>query len=122
MMQLKIPKLCLQLLVENAIKFTTKAVYPPWKITITGTLCETYWEISIQDNGPGFTEETLDTLRTTIDSINRTGLLPSLELNGMGLLNIYIRFKLLYRENHIFKAENSAEGGAIVTVGGFLPK
>jgi len=118
MKDLLIPKLCLQLIVENSIKYATKSVRPPWKIEISGIVTSTYWEICIKDNGAGFTEEDIKTINEKIDYINETSLLPSLELNGMGLLNIYMRFKTLYKGNHIFRIGNLATGGAIVTIGG----
>lgn len=118
MYELLIPKLCLQLIVENSIKYSTKSVRPPWKIEINGILSGTYWEISIKDNGAGFKEEDIEEINKKIDYINSTSLLPSLELNGMGLLNVYIRFKTLYKGNHIFRIGNLATGGAIVTIGG----
>lgn len=120
MMELKIPKLCLQLIAENSIKFTTKSVKPPWKITINGVLTGIYWEITVSDNGLGFTPEDLKELEEKIAYINDNELLPSLEINGMGLMNIYIRFKTLYHGKHIFKISNSAFGGALVTIGGEL--
>lgn len=115
---LLIPKLCLQLIVENSIKYATKSVRPPWNISINGIVTSTYWEISIKDNGAGFKEEDIQTINDKIKYINDTSLLPSLELNGMGLLNIYMRFKTLYKGNHIFRIGNLASGGAIVTIGG----
>lgn len=118
MQNIKIPKLCLQLIVENSIKFATKSVRPPWKIRIKGTITNTYWEISIADNGPGFTESKIKILNEKIKEINKTGLLPNLEISGMGLMNIYIRFKLLYKGSHIFRISNLANGGALVTIGG----
>lgn len=117
MNQCKIPKLCLQLIVENAIKFTTKT-RPPWKILVIGQLFPERWELQVIDNGPGFTEEKLQELQDKIDEINRTGILPNLEINGMGLMNIYIRFKMLYHEKHIFCLANNEPHGAIVTIGG----
>ncbi|MBR3769875.1 MAG: histidine kinase [Lachnospiraceae bacterium] len=118
MMELQIPKLCLQLIIENSIKFSTKSVRPPWHIKIKGILSPIFWEISIQDNGIGFAQETIDDLNEKIAYINETELLPSLEINGMGLMNIYIRFKTLYKGKHIFRISNLASGGAIVTIGG----
>lgn len=116
----RIPKLCLQLIVENSIKFMTKEKSPPWKINIKGSYNEQYWEIRVQDNGPGFQEDELRMLQEKIEQINQTGVLPNLELNGMGLMNIYIRLKLLYGGEHIFRLENADEpGGAIVTIGGW---
>ncbi len=121
MKQLKIPKLCLQLIVENSIKFATKSVRPPWKINISGVLTGIYWEISVKDNGTGFSAEDIDDLNEQISYINETDSLPDLEINGMGLMNIYIRFKTLYHGKHIFRISNNATGGALVTIGGGLP-
>jgi LytS/YehU family sensor histidine kinase len=118
MLDIRVPKLCTQLLVENSIKFTTKSIKPPWKIAINGTITRTHWELSISDNGPGFSEDEIDLLNQKIQEVNRTGLLPYLEISGMGLMNIYIRFKLIYKGSHIFRIRNLAQGGAIVTIGG----
>ncbi len=118
MLNIKIPKLCVQLIVENSIKFTTKSVRPPWKVKITGTLTNSFWELAISDNGTGFSDAEIEDLNRKIEDINRTGLLPNLEISGMGLMNIYIRFKLLYKGSHIFRITNLAQGGALLTIGG----
>ena len=119
MMEYKIPKLCLQLIVENAIKFSTKKK-GPWTINIDGLITSQYWEIHITDNGPGFSPEALDILQKEIEKIDQTGFLPNLEINGMGLMNIYIRFKLLYNGKHIFRLSNNVSEGARVTIGGAI--
>jgi len=119
---LKIPKLCLQLIVENSIKYATKSVKPPWIIKIAGKLTGIYWEISVTDNGPGFSAEDVEELNNKIEYVNETEMLPSLEINGMGLMNIYIRFKSLYNGKHIFRVSNDAAGGAMVTIGGEYDK
>lgn len=115
----KIPKLCLQLIAENAIKFTTSKK-DPWHISITGTLTDTYWEIKIMDNGPGFDSSELDNLRQKFEEIDKSGVLPNLEINGMGLMNIYIRFKLLFEGKYIFRLDNCEPNGALVTIGGYI--
>lgn len=117
--QYKVPKLSLQLITENAIKFTTRRK-GPWHISIQGILTDTHWEISIIDNGPGFDIAELHRLQKKFDEIDRTEVLPNLEINGMGLMNIYIRFKLLFDGNYIFRLENRIPNGAIVTIGGQL--
>lgn len=119
MMEYKIPKLCLQLIVENAIKFSTKKK-GPWTINIDGLVTSQYWELHITDNGPGFSPEALDILQKEIEKIDQTGFLPNLEINGMGLMNIYIRFKLLYNGKHIFRFSNNVSEGARVTIGGTI--
>jgi hypothetical protein len=36
----------------------------------------------------------------------------------MGLLNIYLRFKILYGEDVVFQLKNKEDGGASITIGG----
>ena len=116
MNDIQIPKLSIQLLVENAIKFTSDN-RPPYFISITGEVNDKCHTITICDNGPGFDDDVKRNLNEKIEEINTTGLLPSLEISGMGILNVYIRCKLLYNENVIFKLENSLPHGARITIG-----
>lgn len=119
MKDIKIPKLVIQPLVENALKYGTRRE-PPWTVRICGHRTNTYWQISVQDNGTGFDPERLEQIRQTIEEIDRNGLLPSLELEGMGLLNIYIRLKLAYKNQTIFQIGDYVSGGAIVFIGGSI--
>ena len=48
---------------------------------------------------------------------DKTAQIPPLTLSGMGLLNIYIRIKLLYKEKAVFEIKNLPSGGASVTLG-----
>lgn len=111
-----VPKLCVQLLVENAIKFTTTR-RPPYHIAIRGEMNGEGYALKILDNGPGFAEDTLRALEAQMEEIRRTRTLPSLKINGMGILNVFIRFLLLYEESFLFRLENSPDGGACVTIG-----
>jgi two-component system sensor histidine kinase YesM len=117
----KIPKLSIQPLVENALKFGTKKL-PPWDIKISGYIKNNYWHIHVQDNGPGFDAERLEQIHQKMQEIDDTGLLPSLDLEGMGLLNIYIRLKLIYKENMIFIINKNLNGGTIILIGGSIKK
>lgn len=112
-----VPKLCVQLLAENAIKFTTTR-RPPYRIRIEGTMSGDSYELRIRDNGPGFDPETLAALTAQMEEIRRTATLPSLKIQGMGILHVYIRFFLLYGEDFVFRLENNPEGGACVVIGG----
>ncbi len=120
MMEIRIPKLSLQMIIENAIKFSTKSVRPPWIVRVEGRLCEDRWEIATLDNGSGFTDEALEELEGKIRYIDETELLPSLEIDGMGLMNIDIRFRTFYKGRHIFRIGNREEGGAFIIIGGYL--
>ena len=118
MLDVKIPKLCIQLLVENAIKFST-TIKPPWHIIIKGFMVDNTSYISVIDNGPGFDPLTIQDIEDKIRQIDESGLLPSLEIKGMGLMNIYIRLKILNSRDITFKLENLVDGGASVTIGGW---
>lgn len=120
MQDLEIPKLCLQPLVENSVKYSTKSVHAPWEITVSGFCSDTHWEIQVVDNGPGFSQTFLHDFEKKILEIDNAKNLPALEINGMGLLNIYIRIKLFYKDHHIFRLENLPTGGALVIIGGTL--
>jgi len=121
MLDLLIPKLCIQLLVENAVRsITTQA--PPWHIDITCVQKNENWYVTVSDNGPGFDSEVDKRLRKQMDQILETGTLPSLKIQGMGILNIFIRLYLLDGIPFIFDMGNLPEGGAFVTIGGRLAK
>ncbi len=110
-----IPKLIIQLLVENSIRYcTTKK--PPWSIRVSGNLCDASFWLLIEDNGPGFDEDTKAKVMAEIRRIDSTKLLPSLEFNGMGLLNAYLRMLLLYKRNVHFSIGNNEQGGAIIAI------
>ena len=120
MNEIIIPKLSIQLLVENAVKFVTK-VLPPWTIYIKGQITiadgQKKWQITVSDNGPGFSSEKLSELQNQFKKIERTNTSPALEVNGMGLLNIFIRLRLISPE-YTFVIRNQRQAGAQVTIGG----
>lgn len=117
MLEFKMPKLCVQLLVENAVKFSAQGA-PPWHVSIDGFCTNSEWMISVKDNGVGFAKDTIRSLKEKLEEIQKNGVLPSLELNGMGLMNIYIRFYLTYHFGFIFDFGNLPDKGAIVSIGG----
>jgi two-component system, sensor histidine kinase YesM len=119
MNEIKIPKLTIQPLVENCTKYALN-LDPPWKIGIVGRLCGEVWEIAVHDNGQGFDEKWLAETQKKLDAADSSQILPGLKLDGMGLVNIYLRLKLKYGEKAVFRLHNNPEGGAAVTVGGII--
>ncbi|MDP4180834.1 MAG: histidine kinase [Bacillota bacterium] len=119
MKKVKIPKLLIQPIVENALKYGTRKE-PPWNIKVRGHMTNTFWQVSVQDNGAGFDLEKLNGILKSIEELDRSVLLPSLEIEGMGLLNIYMRLKLYYKNQMIFHIGNHVSGGAMITIGGSL--
>lgn len=117
MLPLKVPRLLIQPLVENCIKYALN-VEPPWIIHICGYLKDSCWIIEVTDNGTGFSSEFLETFQHQIAAIDWKKPLPELSINGMGLLNLYTRLFLKYKEHMIFKLENLPDSGTLVTIGG----
>ncbi|PHV69583.1 sensor histidine kinase [Sporanaerobium hydrogeniformans] len=119
LLDLYVPKLIIQPLVENALKYGINAI-PLWQIDITSKVTDTYWEISVADSGPGFSEEALALIQTRIKEADTHIGMPTIEINGMGLLNVYSRWKLYCKTDFIFTYANKENGGSIVTIGRYF--
>ena len=117
LLDVHIPKLTVQPLVENCVKHATKCA-PPWDIKVAGETARGRWQITVSDNGAGFSPLAQAELCRKLARAAET---PStLELNGMGLINIFMRLNLHYGAQAVFEFGNQPEGGAYVRVGGPL--
>lgn len=117
MNSIEIPKLIIQPLVENALKYGIMT-QPPWETKISGAIENNIWKLQVEDNGSGFSGDMIAILKEKMEEIRRTNLLPSLELEGMGLLNVYTRLWLSYGNNMVFDIGNNEGNGAVVVIGG----
>lgn len=113
-----IPRLILQPLVENCVKYSRD---PERQLQVRILLYEKdgYWIADIRDNGKGFSKEILDQIQEKIDYLNRQKEYPQLSINGMGMANIYLRLKLFYTDRFLFEITNEASG-SLVRIGGKL--
>ncbi len=122
-----VPRLVLQPFIENAIKHSTRR-RPPWKISLRAKNREIVdrpdagWLVTIEDNGPGFTADSLVDLQAELARIRALtpdlADLPGLHVEGMGLLNTFIRLHLTYGEAALMEIGNGAPGGARIRIGG----
>ncbi|MTI62021.1 MAG: HAMP domain-containing protein [Firmicutes bacterium] len=119
LLEIEVPRLLIQPLVENAIKYGVKNA-PPWQILVGGVINEEYWQITVRDNGPGFTFEEVQHFWKRVEEIENGDGPPGLELEGMGLLNIYMRLKLAYGSRMLFSISRGNDDGAVVTIGGAI--
>ena len=115
-LQEKIPRLIIQPLVENAIKYGIDSE-PPWGIAIHGYLTEDSWRIEVMDSGKGFSKEALQTIWERVHTAESLLGLPEMQINGMGTLNVYLRWHLYAGDDMIFEIGNTEAGHAIVTIG-----
>lgn len=113
MMRLEMPKLIVQPLVENAFKYRGDAAPV---IRVTGSADAWQWRIFVSDNGPGFSQETADGILARCASMAHSASGLTAHIDGMGLVNIYARLLLHYREAMIFRIVPGKDGG--VEIGG----
>ena len=85
--KLKIPKMVLQPLVENAINYALDAMDEPCHISVKSVELYDHFQITVEDNGPGVDKDFLSKLKH--GKIEHKG-------NGIGLKNIDDRLKFLY--------------------------
>lgn len=93
LMELQIPKLSIQSLVENSIKHAVEKVSGAVRVTVRAELEERHAVITVEDNGPGIPparlEQILKSFRTEWEEQ---------EGENIGLKNLNTRLKLLYGE------------------------
>ena len=116
LLELEVPKLIIQPIVENAIKYGTTCA-PPWTITINGKVYDTHWQIDIIDSGKGFTEEAIGIINNRIEEVNKNPGMPEMQINGLGIVNVYMRWKIFCQDSMIFKFGNTEDGHGIVSIG-----
>lgn len=111
-LDITVPKLILQPIVENAFYHGFKGKLPPWLIEISTYTEGDLWYIAIQDNGSGMEENQIRKFYKRADYVinNPSKNIKNLQLGGMGLINIYVRLKLLYKEKCTFTIKNNEKG------------
>lgn len=113
-----VPKLILQPLVENALKYAFFR-NPPWILNISCHCKNNEWYISIKDNGPGFSDEIQKAIFTNLEKIRVTKDVSQLKIGGMGISNVYLRLLLMFGDSTVFRISNDRQG-ACVTIGGII--
>jgi two-component system sensor histidine kinase YesM len=114
----RIPKIVLQQFIENSITHGFKNSTRIMTLYVRGWIEGAYWYMEVRDNGDGFSETgkaALEKRMAEIKSRVKESNL-NLDIGGMGLLNIYTRFLILFGDAAIFRLANTAEGAA-VTIG-----
>ena len=106
----RVPKLIIQPLIENAVKYGTNRE-PPWNVQVRVSGDDGRWEVTVADDGPGFTPEGLAKAN---DNRPEQGL----EISGMGLQNISRRLAIYYEKEALYRIGNGPDGGAVVSIGG----
>lgn len=121
MMDIAIPKMVLQPLVENAVSHGFAALEGTMRIRMTGQWQEEQWMLVIADNGTGFAP---DAYKRVVEQLRKIDEDPDIlrqsggELGGLGIANIYARLRLFSDNAICLRLENNPEGGAAVIMVG----
>ena len=120
LMNILIPKLTLQPLVENAMKYGRRSAETVCRICIVGNADENHLSLTISDNGDGFDWDTLNQLRKSFRLIekNEQPEEPAMQTH-LGLINTYRR--LYYYSHGTIHMELYNQNGAVVELKQDLP-
>jgi two-component system, sensor histidine kinase YesM len=105
--QIKIPKLLIQPLVENAVLHGAGNTMKPCTISVTiqHSANHEYLEIVVEDDGPGIAQDKLESIKQAMQS----GGVLSKNGNGMAISNVHKRLELYYQKSGLIitSEENS---------------
>jgi two-component system, sensor histidine kinase YesM len=105
--QIKIPKLLIQPLVENAVLHGAGNTMKPCTISVTiqPSANHEYLEIMVEDDGPGIPQDKLESIKQAMQS----GGVLSKNGNGMAISNVHKRLELYYQKSGLIitSEENS---------------
>lgn len=111
----KISKLTLQPIIENALKYAFQND-PPWILKISGQADSQGWELSVSDNGIGIQPAYQTEIMENLKRIRETKDISNMHIGGMGLANVYLRLTLLHGDDARLVFENLENGGTKVTI------
>ncbi|MDB5055596.1 MAG: histidine kinase [Bacilli bacterium] len=122
MLDIPIPKLTLEPMIENVFRHGFTDVKPPWVLKVTGYVKGQRWYIEIEDNGNGFKAAAIEALTNRLAEEN--GFFKSEHFTqqkangGMGLINTFMRLNLFYKGQETIEFFNTFEGGAMIRISG----
>lgn len=109
LMKLLMPRLLLQPLVENAVVHGMESKKGEFHVLISGYQTDDGYEIAVDDNGIGMTDEQMAQLRIRLNELVS-------ENRSLGLRNVHQRLKHFFGEASGLSIERSFMGGLKVTL------
>ncbi|WNS46055.1 histidine kinase [Paenibacillus sp. MMS20-IR301] len=108
-LQFRIPKMCIQALVENSCKHGLQSVKWAREIHVSASREGTELLIVVTDNGIGIGKEKLEWIRSHLEAEQDSG-------NNIGLRNVYKRLKLYYNGRAAFSIESTEYERTVITI------
>lgn len=116
---IKIPKLILQSLTENAFKHAF-INNPPWILKIKFSADNNNWKVEIIDNGGHFSNNKKHQILAEFKNLNIDEELKNFHIGNFGLKNTFIRLKMRYKNDALFQIINSKKNETTIVVGGTI--
>lgn len=116
----KIIKLSIQPILENCFQHGFKKVLPIWKIHIKCWQTDSYWYLSISDNGYGITTEEIEILKNRVSEFlnNPSDTINELSIGKMGLINTIARLNLSFKDDFSYKISRLEHCGTKIELRG----
>ena len=112
LLDMPVPKLFIQPLVENSFVHGFKSVEPPWRVDISMTGTRKSWELRIKDNGIGISKENADEIIRRADECCKN--MGVGHIGGLGMVNTIVRLRMTHSKN--IKCEINGENGIEIII------
>jgi len=126
-LDIEVPKLILQPIVENAVKYGLEPLNRPGSLRVYSQEADGQLALIVEDNGVGMEEELLrqlaDTLEADLKAFSEPAQVPgdgqasigAAGRQGIGLLNVHRRIRLIYGEPFGLRIASRLNRGTVVT-------
>ncbi len=115
-MHFMIPKLIVQPLAENAVKYAIEPREGKGSIVINAFNSETDLIIEVADNGPGISAERLAKINALLVQITESDALNYGKLETLGIANVHARIVLQYGRKYGLTIESFEGRGTVVSI------
>ncbi|WP_248926058.1 cache domain-containing sensor histidine kinase [Paenibacillus hamazuiensis] len=115
-MQCRIPKLIIQPIVENAVKYAIEPKAGKGSIIVNAFDSGPYLVIEVADNGPGILPDRLEQIHATLAQITENGQRGYGAHQSLGMANVHARIVLQYGREYGLSLDSFEGRGTVVSI------
>jgi sensor histidine kinase YesM len=123
---IKVPKLILEPIIENAFQHGFRDVEPPWKLNIDGYIENSSWYIRVFNIGRRFDDDAMKDIQQKLDEVRKGSYSQpyssDISRGGLGLVNAFIRMNIFYKGKEHISFSNTLDAGVEIIIGGPIQK